>query len=182
MANVYIFLTEGFEEIEGLTVVDVLRRTEIDITTVSLTGNIQVTGSHQITVLADKLFEEVSFEDADMLVLPGGPGTGKLLEHEGLDRLLKEHHAKGGRLAAICAAPRVFGLKGFLQGKKATCFPGFEKDLLGAQAMGTAVVTDGNITTSKGMGTAIDFSLSLVEALKGKEEAVRISKAIQYTS
>ncbi|MDF2941178.1 MAG: hypothetical protein K0S01_36 [Herbinix sp.] len=181
MAKVYIFLADGYEEIEGLTVVDLLRRANIEITMVSITGNRNVTGSHQITSLADVLFEEVDYTDADMLVLPGGmPGTNNLLEHKGLDQLLKEFYAKGKQLAAICAAPRVLGIKGLLKDKQVTCYPGNEDALLGAQVVNTAVVTDGNITTSKGMGTAIDFSLSLIRSLKGEAEAEKIAKSIQY--
>lgn len=181
MAKVYIFLADGFEEIEGLTVVDLLRRAKIDITMVSVSGNKVVTGSHEIPVIADTTFEEVNFDDADLLVLPGGmPGTMNLLEHEGLDKLLKEFHGKGKPLAAICAAPRVLGSKGLLIGKKVTCYPGNEDALIGARVLGTAVVEDGNITTSKGMGTAIDFSLSIIKSIKGKEEADRIAQAIQY--
>jgi 4-methyl-5(b-hydroxyethyl)-thiazole monophosphate biosynthesis len=181
MAKVSIFLADGYEEIEGLTVVDLLRRAKIEVTMVSITGNIKVTGAHQITSIADVLFEDADFKDADMLVLPGGmPGTNNLLEHKDLDLLLKEFHAKGKQLAAICAAPRVLGTKGLLQGKQATCYPGNEDSLLGALIRDTAVVTDGNITTSKGMGTAIDFSLSLIKSLIGEEEAKSIAKAIQY--
>ncbi len=181
MAKVYIFLAEGYEEIEGLTVVDLLRRADIDITMVSITGNILVSGGHQIVSVADILFEDVDFSDADMLVLPGGmPGTKNLSDHKGLDLLLKEFYAKGKQLAAICAAPRVLGTKGLLKGKQATCYPGNEDALLGAQVVSAAVVTDGNITTSKGMGTAIDFSLSLIKSLKGEDEAEKIAKAIQY--
>jgi len=181
MAKVSIFLADGYEEIEGLTVVDLLRRAKIEVTMVSITGNIKVTGAHQITSVADVLFEDADFNDADMLVLPGGmPGTNNLLEHKGLDLLLKEFHAKGKQLAAICAAPRVLGTKGLLKGKQATCYPGNEASLLGALIRDTAVVTDGNITTSKGMGTAIDFSLSLIKSLKGEGEAESIAKAIQY--
>ncbi|MBP1753633.1 MAG: hypothetical protein H6Q59_31 [Firmicutes bacterium] len=181
MAKVYLFLAEGYEEIEGLTVVDLLRRAGIDIVTVSITGELQVTGSHQITTIADTMFEEMDFADADMLVLPGGmPGTKNLLEHKGLDHLLREYALSGGKLAAICAAPRVLGTKGLLMGRKATCYPGNEDALLGAHVVNVAVVQDGNITTSKGMGTAIDFSLSLIKTLKSGEEASRIAQAIQY--
>jgi len=181
MAKVYVFLADGYEEIEGLTVVDLLRRAKIDIVMVSVTGNINVTGSHNITTIADILFEEVDFSDADMLVLPGGmPGTTHLMEHGGLDKLLRDFHAKDKPLAAICAAPRVLGTKGLLVGKNATCFPGNEASLLGANFCDTSVVTDGNITTSKGMGTAIDFSLSLIRSLKGEAEASKIAGAIQY--
>jgi 4-methyl-5(b-hydroxyethyl)-thiazole monophosphate biosynthesis len=181
MAKVYIFLADGFEEIEGLTVVDLLRRAKIDITMVSITGNIMVTGSHQIKTEADVLFEKAGFKDADMLVLPGGmPGTNHLMNHEGLDKLLKEFHSMGKSLAAICAAPSILGTKGLLDGKNAICYPGFEEKLYGATISNTAVVTDGNITTSKGMGTAIDFALSLIKNLKGADEAKRIADSIQY--
>ncbi len=181
MAKVYLFLAEGFEEIEGLTVVDLLRRANIDIVMVSITGDLHVTGSHQITTIADILFDEVDYSDADMLVLPGGlPGTNNLSEHKGLDRLLRDFALKDKKLAAICAAPRVLGSKGILKGMNATCYPGNEDLLLGAHVINADVVNDGNITTSKGMGTAIDFSLSLIKTLKGSEEALRIAQAIQY--
>ncbi|MGF7146120.1 4-methyl-5(b-hydroxyethyl)-thiazole monophosphate biosynthesis [Anaerotaenia torta] len=181
MAKVYLFLADGFEEIEGLTVVDLLRRAEIETVMVSVTGNIQVAGAHQITVTADALFEETDYSDAGLLVLPGGmPGTIHLLKHEGLDRLLRKAASEGTRLAAICAAPRVLGQKGLLRGRKATCYPGNEEFLEGAQIISSPVVCDGNITTSKGMGTAIDFSLSLIRTLKGEEEASRIAGSIQY--
>lgn len=181
MAKVYLFLAEGFEEIEGLTVVDLLRRANIDVVMVSITGDLSVTGSHQITTIADALFDVVDYSDADLLVLPGGmPGTINLQEHKGLDRLLRDFAATDKKLAAICAAPRVLGSKGLLKGKNATCYPGHEDQLLGAHVINTAVVKDGNVTTSKGMGTSIDFSLSLIKTLKGPEEASQIAQAIQY--
>lgn len=181
MAKVYIFLANGFEEIEGLTVVDLLRRANINITMVSITGEQFITGSHQIIIKADALFENVDFNDADMLVLPGGmPGTKYLSGHEGLDQLLKQFHTKGKKISAICAAPSVLGSKGLLKGKYATCYPGFEDALLGAHIKNDAVVTDGNFTTSKGLGTAIDFSLALIKNLKSGAEAANIAKSIQY--
>ncbi|MBH1940486.1 DJ-1/PfpI family protein [Mobilitalea sibirica] len=181
MSKVYVFLAEGFEEIEALTVVDLLRRAAIEVLMVSVTGNKEVTGSHQITTTADLLFEEVEYENADMLVLPGGmPGTTNLLMHDGLGRLLQEFNSKGKLLAAICAAPKILGTKGLLNGKSATCYPGFEDSLIGAKYLDTEVVADGNIVTSKGLGTAIDFSLSLIKRLKNEEEAQKIAKAIQY--
>lgn len=181
MAKVYIFLAEGFEEIEGLTVVDLLRRAEIDITMVSITGKRQVTGSHGIIVTTDSLFEEVDFEDADLLVLPGGlPGTLHLMEHEQLGQLLQSFQQNGKGLAAICAAPRVLGTKGLLAGKKATCYPGNESYLNGATVVEADVVEDGNVVTSRGMGTAIDFSLSLIRRLLDGETAKKIAASIQY--
>jgi len=181
MAKVYIFFADGFEEIEGLTVVDLLRRAEIEITMVSITGNRNVLGAHRIALIADALFEEMNYEDAAMLVLPGGmPGTNYLMQHEGLDVLLKELHAKGKPIAAICAASSVLGMKGILNGKNATCYPGFEEKLLGANVLKTSVVVDGNVITSRGMGTAIDFSLSIIHYLIGGNAASKIAEAILY--
>ncbi|NLP34701.1 MAG: DJ-1/PfpI family protein [Clostridiales bacterium] len=181
MTKVYIFLADGFEEVEALTVVDLLRRADMDIAMVSLNGTRMVTGSHNITVQADMVFEDNEFKDADLLVLPGGmPGTTTIMNHEGLDKLLKEYHAKGKHLAAICAAPTVLGQKGMLKGKNATCFTGMEEQLLGANVMDVSVVVDGMITTSKGLGTAIDFSLSLIKSFKGEEEAKKMASEIQY--
>lgn len=182
MAKVYLFLANGFEEVEGLTVVDILRRANVDVTMVSITGEIYVTSSRMIVIKADALFENVKFSDADMLVLPGGmPGTKNLAAHEGLDQLLKEFHRDGKKLSAICAAPSVLGSKGLLKGRKATCYPGYEEALTGANVKNEAVVVDGNFITSKGMGTSIDFALAIVKNLVGEAEAVKIAKVIQYT-
>lgn len=181
MAKVYLFLANGYEEIEGLTVVDLLRRANIDIQMVSLTGDLYVTGSHQITSKADLLFEQTDFSDGDMLVLPGGmPGTKNLWEHAGLDALLKNFHSEGKKLSAICAAPSVLGSKGLLKDKNAICYPGYEKELIGAKIINEAVVIDGSVITSKGMGTAIEFSLAIIECLAGEAEAIKIAKAIQF--
>jgi 4-methyl-5(b-hydroxyethyl)-thiazole monophosphate biosynthesis len=181
MAKVYLFLADGYEEIEGLTVVDLLRRANVGITTVSITGDLFVTGSHHIITKADALFENVDFSDADMLVLPGGmPGTNYLKTHAGLDRLLRQFHTEGKKLAAICAAPGVLGIKGLLQGKNATCYPGHEALLTGAHLKNTSVVEDGNIITSKGMGTAIDFALAIIGNLSGRAAAEKLAETIQY--
>lgn len=181
MAKVYIFLADGFEEIEALTVVDLLRRAAIDITMVSVTGKLEVKGTHQITVLADLLFEEANFNDADLLVLPGGiAGTAHLMEHEGLDSLLRDFNKMKKTIAAICAAPSVLGVKGFLAGKRATCYPGYESKLIDSIVTDQDVVEDGNIITSKGLGTAIDFALAIIKKLMGKDAAIRIADAIIY--
>ncbi len=181
MYKVAIFLADGFEEIEALTVVDILRRAQIDIDMVSITGKREVVGTHDIGVIADKLFEEVDFSSVDMLVLPGGmPGTNHLLDHEGLDQFLVDFNEQGKSLAAICAAPMVLGKKGLLKGKDATCFPGFEDDLIGAKHLDQDVVVDGNVITSKGMGTAIDFSLAIIKSIKNDEEASKMAETIQY--
>lgn len=182
MSKVYVFLAEGFEEIEGLTVVDLLRRAKIDTEMVSVMEGRQIKGSHGIKVTADSMFSDVDFSDADLLVLPGGmPGTLNLGNHEGLCELLKKHYEEGKMIAAICAAPSVFGHLGFLNGRIATCYPGFENKLEGAIVCATKVAVDGNVTTAKGMGAAIDFSLKLIEQLINKETADEISEAIIYS-
>lgn len=182
MKNVYVFLATGFEEIEALTPVDILRRAGIDVKLVSVTGNEIVIGARGINVKADVLFENIEKDWADILVLPGGmPGTVNLLAYEPLMKLVEEYNEKGERIAAICAAPTIFGKLGILRGKKATCYPGMEADLLGADACKDSVVTDGNITTSRGMGTALDFSLELLTLLSGsKEKADKMAEAVVY--
>lgn len=181
MAKVYIFLADGFEEIEALTVVDLFRRVNIEISMVSINKKKEVTGAHQIEVKADVIFEGVDFSKAELMILPGGmPGTNNLMEHEGLDRLLIDFNSQGKMLAAICAAPSVLGKKNILYGKNVTCYPGFEEKLIGAHILNEAVVEDGNIVTSKGMGTAIDFSLALIKRIKGEEAAKKLADSIQY--
>lgn len=181
MSKVYIFLADGFEEIEALTVVDLLRRVKIEILMVSITGNLQVTGAHDIKVLSDALFDDINFEDSDLLVLPGGmPGTTGLMEHEGLDMLLRSFHKENKKMAAICAAPSVLGSKGILAGKKATCYPGFENKLTDSTVVNEDVVEDGNVITSKGMGTAIDFSLAIIAKLINVDTATEVAASIMY--
>lgn len=181
MAKVYIFLASGFEEIEALTVVDLLRRANIEVVMVSVHDGILVKGAHGIEVMADMEYQMDSCQDGDMLVLPGGmPGTNGLMGHEGLRELLFEYRNSGKLLAAICAAPSVLGLNGILKGKTATCYPGFEDKLLGAKAVNERVVKDGNVITSRGVGTAIDFALVLIEELADKAIAEKIAQGIQY--
>lgn len=178
--KVFVFLADGFEEIEGLTVVDLLRRAEIDVTTISITGEYLVHGAHGIDVRADKLFHEIC-EEVDMLVLPGGmPGTLHLGAHEGLKVLLEQYDNKKKYLAAICAAPSVFGKYGFLNGREATSYPGFEEALIGATYLEDEVVVSDHIITSRGMGTAIPFSLILIEKLLNKKQAETIGQSIIY--
>jgi 4-methyl-5(b-hydroxyethyl)-thiazole monophosphate biosynthesis len=167
MKTIFLFLTTGFEEIEALATVDILRRAELDVRTVSLTGNRRVVAGHGVPVEADMLFDEVDFESALMLVLPGG--TTKFNEHQPLKQQITTFAARGGRVAAICASPMVLGGLGLLQGRNATAYPGFEQYLTGANLQtDKAVVVDGNITTGRGPGLSIDFALSLVEQLAGK--------------
>lgn len=177
---VYLFLADGCEEVEALTVVDILRRAEIEVETVSIMGRNHVISSHNVEIVADILFEAIT-DDAEMLILPGGiPGTPNLAAHAGLDRLIRESADKGIYLAAICAAPTVYGEKGLLKGRKATCYPGMEDGLTGAEVSYDKVVTDGNFITSRGLGTAIDFGLKLVEILKDKDTADAIAHKIVY--
>ena len=176
-----IFLAEGFEEIEALTVVDLLRRESLDIKMVSITENKQVSGSHGITVNVDMTLGEVVPEEAEMLILPGGmPGTTNLKNCKKLTDMILTFDENKEKIAAICAAPTVFGYLGILKGKKATCYPGCEDQLTGADVVYDSVVTDGNITTSRGMGTAIDFGLEIVSILKNKEAADALAAKIVY--
>lgn len=179
--KVYLFLADGFEEIEALTVTDLLRRIRVDVEMVSIDGALTVKGAHGIEVKADLLFEEGKFDDGDMLVLPGGmPGTRNLLNHKGLADIIHIYNVEEKYLAAICAAPSVFGAFGILKGRKATCFPGFEQKLTGAKLVNDRVVMDGHVITSRGMGTAIDFGLKLVELLADEETASELASTIQY--
>ncbi len=181
MAKTLIFLADGFEEIEALTVVDLLRRAGIDITMTSIMGRKSVKGSHGIAIEADALLEEADFDSADMLILPGGqPGTTNLFACEPLKDRIKEFNDKGKLLSAICAAPTVYGKMGLLEGKKATCYPGCEKDLIGADTQITEVIKDGNFITSRGMGTAIPFGLAIIEEYLGSDAAEDMAKKIVF--
>ena len=181
MKKTGIFMADGCEEIEGLTVVDVLRRAGLEIQMISLSESASVTGSHKITFLADTVFEQVSFDELDAVVLPGGmPGTLKLAEHEGVNSVIKKFAEEGKLVAAICAAPSVLGTAGILKGKRAACHPGFEEKLIGATVFMEPVVSDGNIITSRGMGTAIDFGLAIVNYLKDSETVADLKQKLVY--
>ena len=175
---VYIHLTEGFEEIEALTVVDLLRRANIPIMTVSMINDLTVTGSHDISIVADVLFEEVAYDDCEMFILPGGPGVTGLMEHEELNRELLKFARTGKWIAAICAAPRILGRHGLLDGKNAAVYRGYEGDLGKANYRKEKVVVDGQYITSMAAGTAIPFALKLIEVLKGKNVSDKISNDI----
>lgn len=181
MSKVYIFFADGFEDIEGLTVVDLMRRAGIDIVTVSIRDSREVTTSHGVRLLTDATFKETDFSDADMLVLPGGmPGTTHLGECRLLTELLTRFYNKGGKVAAICAAPGIFARLGFLEGRRATSYPSVMEQLTGAKLCEDKVVVDGNVTTSRGMGTAVDFGLCLIAQLLGEEKAQEIAASIVY--
>lgn len=183
MSKVYILVADGFEEIEGLTVVDLLRRARIDIKMVSITDTLKVVTSHNIEIRADVLLSDIIDETelADILVLPGGmKGTNNLKASAEVDRIIRKYQEAGKYLAAICAAPTVYGEKGLLEGKKATCYPGLEDGLLGAEKNTDKVVVDGQFITSRGMGTSIDFGLKMIEILISADKAVEIGKQIVF--
>lgn len=180
MSNVIVFLADGFEEIEGLTVVDLFRRAGITVNTVSIKEGKEVVGAHKISVLADLSLSEADFENTDMLVLPGGmPGTLHLGECSTVTQKCEEFFKAGKEVAAICAAPSVLGDLGILQGKKCTCYPGFE-DRLKGQVSQNPVEVDKNVTTSRGLGTAIPFALKLIEKLVDAQKAEEIKNSIIY--
>jgi len=177
--KVFIFLAEGFEEIEAITVIDVLRRAKADMITVSVSGKLAVTGAHKITVVADALFEENDYADADMLVLPGGmPGTTNLASHRQLTQIISQHVKNGKWVGAICAAPSILGQLGILRGKSAACYPGIEASLQGAKVKNDPVVQDGNVITSRGPGVSALFALKLVEVLEGMEASKKIKSGM----
>jgi len=177
---VYVMLADGFEEIEALAVVDILRRGNVKVKTVSVYEQDKVTGAHGIEVVPDITFSHVE-KDAEIIVLPGGiPGTPNLQAHSALAELLCDEHAKGTYIAAICAAPMILGEMDFLNGKTATCYPSFEKHLKGAVCSTDKVCIDGNIITSRGAGTAHDFAFVLLSLLKGKDKSDEIRGAMLY--
>ncbi len=181
MAMIGVFLATGFEECEALLVVDIARRAGLDLKTVSVTGEKEVTSSHNVTVIADLLLGEVDFKEMDMIVLPGGmPGTKNLEACETLMEQVEAFYKDGKCISAICAAPSIFGHKGFLKGRNAVSYPEFESHLEGAEVSRNSVEVSEHVTTSRGLGTAIDFGLAIVERYKGKAEADRIAKAIVY--
>jgi len=175
----YIFLAPGFEEIEALTVVDVLRRADIPVNSVSITDDLTVVGAHGIKVNADCVLSTTNFDDADYLILPGGmPGASNLSNCELLTRQLKAHNNAQKPLAAICAAPLVLGRLGLLQGLDATCYPGFEFELQGAHLSKNNVVQSEHIVTAKGPGYALDFAFKLVADIKGDDVVAAVKKAM----
>ena len=171
MKTIFVFLADGFEEIEAITPIDVLRRAGLNVQTVSVMDKQTVSGAHGIPVVADKMFADIHLEDAEMLLLPGGlPGATNLDVHQGLSKMIMAFASEEKPLSAICAAPLVFGNRGLLQGKKATCYPGFESYLTGAEYTAALVETDGNFITAKGPGAAMDFAFAIVEMYCGVEK------------
>lgn len=186
MSRIAVFLATGFEEIEALTVVDLCRRAGMEAVTVAVMKEegeetCHVTGSHGITVRADMTFEEVDFDGLDMIVLPGGmPGTRNLEACAPLMQKLDTFYKTGKCLSAICAAPSIFGHRGYLEGRNACAYPGFDKELAGAKVSAGPVEVSGHITTSRGLGTAIPFALAIVERFCGREKAEELAKSVVY--
>lgn len=177
MKGVYIFLIGGFEEIEAIGTIDILRRGGVDVKSVSLEDGIQVTGSHGIKVESDMMFESIELTAAEMLIIPGG--TPKYNDHEGLKKAVDAFAKEGKPVAAICAAPMVLGGLGLLEGKKATAYPGFTQYLKGAEVLDKqAVVVDGSIITGRGPSLVFDFALEILKKLKGEEARKKVAMAL----
>ncbi|WP_342758848.1 DJ-1 family glyoxalase III [Kineothrix sedimenti] len=180
MDKVCVFFATGFEEIEALTAVDLLRRAGIGTELVSITGEMEVMGSHGIAVKMDKLFEDVDFSEVTMLILPGGAGTKHLEAHMSLMNQVDIFYKEGKDIAAICAAPSILGHRGMLKGKNACSFPDYESHLEGANVTKNPVEIADNIITSRGMGCSIDFGLAIVKKLRGEDTAKALADKIVY--
>ena len=177
---VHIFLANGFEEIEALTTLDILRRAEIPVQTISISGSRNVTGAHGITVKADSVFRRSELLNSDCLILPGGmPGADNLRMHPGVCKAVQEQVERGAYVAAICAAPAlVLGTCGLLQGKKATTYPGFEDKAHQANYTKRGIEADGTIITAKAPGFTFEFAFTIVEALKGSDAVKAVRKGM----
>ncbi len=181
MSTIAVFFADGFEEIEALTVVDLCRRAGVDTNMISVTGNMVVTGSHNIPITTDMLIDDVDFESVDMIVLPGGmPGTLNLEKCSLLMEQVKSFDAKGKYISAICAAPTVLGRLGILKDKTACCYPSMEEELICKEVGNNPVETVGHIMTSRGMGTAMDLGLAIVECFKGRDVSKQLAQAVVY--
>lgn len=180
MKESYIFLADGFEEVEAITPIDVLRRAGMKVNTVSITSSKQVTGAHGVKVTADIVFDPVHFSSPDWLILPGGmPGATNLYDFSPLDGLLKHHKAQGGRIAAICASPAVvLGQLGLLEGEKATCYPGFENLCKGATMIDAPVVVSGCFVLGNGPANALPWALEIVKEAMGSEVADNVANGM----
>lgn len=178
---VYVHLADGFEEVEATTIVDLLRRAEIETKTVSIMDDKLVNGAHGMQLQADLLFDEADYDTCDMIVLPGGmPGALNLRNHDDLGEIITEFAMEGKGLAAICAAPMVLDARGALNGKTATIYPGMQSELNMAFHIDSGVVEDGNVITAKGPAYAIGFALAIIEKIKGKSSADEVAEGLLY--
>ena len=184
MAKVYVFLADGFEDVEALIPIDVLRRGGVEVVTVSTTEFPLVESAHGVSIEADLQFDQADYADADLLMLPGGmPGASNLFEHEGVCQAVKAQFEAGKKVAAICAAPAVvLAQLGVLNDKKATCYPGFEKvlDAAGATYTGDLVTVDGNVTTAEGPAAAFPYAYELLTQLVDKQTSDQIAEGMRF--
>ena len=182
MAKVYVFLADGFEDVEALIPVDVLRRGGVEVLTVSTNPDVMVESAHGVSICADIMFDEANYSDADLLMLPGGmPGASNLFVHEGVCEAVKAQFAAGKKVSAICAAPAVvLAQLGILDGKKATCYPGFEKMLTKAEYTADLVTVDGNVTTAEGPAAAFPYAYELLTQLVDKQTSDQIAEGMRF--
>ena len=182
MSKVALLFAEGTEECEALNVVDILRRAGMDLSIISISGDRKVTGSHDITIIADEIIEEHDFSADDVLVIPGGmPGTNYMEQNPFVQKAIKELYDSGRYVCAICAAPKILGHGGYLAGKNACIYPGMDEELVGANVNHGPVNRDGNVITSRGLGTAIPFALEIISALQGSEKAREMAQKIVFS-
>lgn len=181
MAKIALLFTTGTEECEALNVVDILRRAGEELSIVAVSDNKTVTGSHDITILADEIISEHDFSKDDVLIIPGGaPGTDNLEADSFVQKAVDEMNSKGKLICAICAAPKILGHKGLLKGRKAGIYPGLEAELEGANVSFDEVSIDGNFVTSRGLGTAIPFALAILSILEGKNVSDTMAERIVF--
>ncbi|MBR4173569.1 MAG: DJ-1/PfpI family protein [Clostridia bacterium] len=176
---IYMLLTDGFEDIEALETLDILRRAGLDTKTVSISGA-SVQSAHNVPILSDQIFEDTDFSDMTMLILPGGAGHTAFLQSGKVLRLIENAYNQGIYIAAICASPSVIGKLGLLKGKRFTCFPGFENKVIGSIYSPEKVVCDGKFITARGAGAASDFGFEIVKLMKGEPVATELKKQMQY--
>jgi len=178
---IYVFLATGFEDIEAIAPVDIMRRAGLEVQTVSITGEEIVTSAHGVGIASDLLLSDVDFSSAEMLVLPGGlPGSTNLDACKPLTEAIKRHFESGGPIAAICAAPLVYGHLGLLKGRRATCYPGVERELTGATYTAAIVERDGNIITGKGPAAAFEFGYTIVDFFLGEGASQPLRQGMIY--
>ena len=178
---IYVFLATGFEDIEAIAPVDIMRRAGLEVQTVSITGEEIVTSAHGVGIASDLLLSDVNFSSAEMLVLPGGlPGSTNLDACKPLTEAIKRHFESGGPIAAICAAPLVYGHLGLLKGRRATCYPGVERELKGATYTAAIVERDGNIITGKGPAAAFEFGYTIVDYFLGEGASQPLRQGMIY--
>ena len=181
MGKVVVFLADGCEEIEALTVIDILRRGNVDVIGASINDTLGINGAHNIDFKANVTFNDINFDDVDMIVLPGGyEGRNNLLAHDGVCKVCQDFMKKNKYIAAICAAPSILGENSILEGKRATSYPGFENQLKGANSTDKALVIEGNIITSKGPATAMLFSIALLEVMTNTQTAAKVAQGLLF--